>query len=257
MKDSSHYVNCLSMNSLEPLRIASVPGVTLDVVVRDQLIEKELSLDSLQQALPDLPKKDNSAHSIPISSAVTAAVRRNPVSGFVEEAMQNYTHIDNPATLPPRRGPQTARSDQTSSDNTTHAPNSSNNSVKHPAAPQERSSTDTLDITETMMNARLGDKHAQNTLGEMYKDGHGVHQDYQAAMDWFLKAADQGLARAQFNIGDLYDYGHGVPEDFSKAMDWFLLAAAQDDPEAKARSETYTPVAKAFPKTIVKGSNGA
>ncbi|KAK3824264.1 MAG: hypothetical protein J3R72DRAFT_479541 [Linnemannia gamsii] len=37
---------------LDPLRIAAVPGVTLDVVVRGRPEEKVLSLDPLQKALP-------------------------------------------------------------------------------------------------------------------------------------------------------------------------------------------------------------
>ncbi|KAF9132059.1 hypothetical protein BGW39_000854 [Mortierella sp. 14UC] len=83
-------------------------------------------------------------------------------------------------------------------------------------APQEYPSNSNEDFTKTVMDALLGDKFAQNALGEMFKDGRGVLQDYEAAMDWFLKTADQGLARVQFNVGDLYDYGRGVSEDFLK-----------------------------------------
>ncbi|KAK3836729.1 MAG: hypothetical protein J3R72DRAFT_477119 [Linnemannia gamsii] len=39
-------------NNLVPLRIAAVPGVTLDVVVRHRPEEKQLSLESLQKAMP-------------------------------------------------------------------------------------------------------------------------------------------------------------------------------------------------------------
>ncbi|KAF9150706.1 hypothetical protein BG015_007476 [Linnemannia schmuckeri] len=84
---------------------------------------------------------------------------------------------------------------------------------KHQHAPQEPPTEDLKDI---MMNARLGDKHAQNALGETHKDGRGVHQDHQAVVNWFLKATEQGLARAQFNIDDLYDYGRGIPLDTSR-----------------------------------------
>ncbi|KAF9340490.1 hypothetical protein BGZ91_001742 [Linnemannia elongata] len=216
--------------NLDPLRITAVPGVTLDVVIRDQLFEKELSLDTLQQALPDSPQEYPNVLSIPFSNATIAAGRRNPVGGLVEEAMQNYNHIDNPATLPPRRGPQTTQADQTSPDNTAYATNSSNNSTKHPGAPQERSSTGTLDFTETVMNARLGDKHAQNTLGEMYKNGRG---DFSQAMDWYLKAANQGHAGAQCSVGILHYFGKGVPQDYSQAMDWFLKAANQGQADAQ------------------------
>jgi hypothetical protein len=96
---------------LDPLRIAAVPGATLDVVVRGPLSpSNELSLEPLQRALPDTPPKGNNPSSTLVSNTATRAattVKRNPVDGLVEEAMQNYNHIDNPATLPPRRGPQT------------------------------------------------------------------------------------------------------------------------------------------------------
>ncbi|KAF9133416.1 hypothetical protein BG015_003561, partial [Linnemannia schmuckeri] len=49
-------------------------------------------------------------------------------------------------------------------------------------------------------------------------DGKDVPQEYQAAMDWYLKAAEQGHAIAQYSIGDLYYHGHGVPRDYAQAM---------------------------------------
>ncbi|KAK3820833.1 MAG: hypothetical protein JOS17DRAFT_793643 [Linnemannia elongata] len=149
---------------LDPLRIVSVPGVALDVIVRDQLREKELPLDSLQQVLPRL--------------------------------IQGGQHVN------------------------------------HPGAPQEHSSTGPLDITETMMNARLGDKYAQNSLGEMYKDGRGVHQDYQTAMDWFPRPGTCTVQHGRFP----------------------LLKMIR---RRNAPSEAYTSMAKARPKTIVKGLQGA
>ncbi|KAF9336198.1 hypothetical protein BGZ91_010117 [Linnemannia elongata] len=210
--------------NLDPLRLVSIPSVTLDVVVRDPWIEKDLSMDSHQQALPDSPMEDDGAHSIEDSNATTAAVRRNPVGGFVEEAMQNYTHIDNPAALPPCRGPQAIWDDQTSPDNSTQALNSSNKSVEHPGTPEERSSTSTPGFNEMMMKARLGDKHAQYALGEMYKDGRGVQKDHQAAVKWFLKAADKGHADAACHIGRAYHSGCGAPQDFAKAVEWYFRA---------------------------------
>jgi TPR repeat protein len=46
-------------------------------------------------------------------------------------------------------------------------------------------------------------------------------------MQWFRKAADQGLAVAQTNIGTLYEHGLGVPADRKKARYWYELAAKQ------------------------------
>lgn len=49
--------------------------------------------------------------------------------------------------------------------------------------------------------ANLGDSGAQNKLGEMYRDGTGVHKDENKAIDWFTKAASQGNVDAQKNLG--------------------------------------------------------
>ncbi len=44
-------------------------------------------------------------------------------------------------------------------------------------------------------------------------------------MQWFRKAADQGLAQGQFNLGEAYAKGQGVKQDRTQAYMWFSLAA--------------------------------
>ncbi|KAG0279139.1 hypothetical protein BGZ97_009616, partial [Linnemannia gamsii] len=182
--------------NLDPLRIAAIPSVTLDVVVRGQLRAKEMSLESLQGALPDMPPHGSNSNSTLVSDATTRAaitVRRNQVGGLVEEAMQSYNHIDNPATLPPRQGPQAISDDQAAApkNNDTDiltspvrifSSNSSNSDLLL-GIPQEYSSSSSPYFAETMMKARLGDKEAQYAVGNGYYFGRGVHRDYQAAMD--------------------------------------------------------------------------
>ena len=51
--------------------------------------------------------------------------------------------------------------------------------------------------------------------------------DYAAAVSWFLKAAEQGLAVAQYNLGVTYGEGHGVPRDHAAAVSWYGKAAEQ------------------------------
>ena len=75
--------------------------------------------------------------------------------------------------------------------------------------------------------AEQGNADAQNNLGAMYDDGHGVPQDYGQARQWYEKAAAQGYAIAQFNLGWLYDNGQGVPQDYGQARLWYEKAAAQ------------------------------
>ncbi len=48
-------------------------------------------------------------------------------------------------------------------------------------------------------------------------------------MQWFRKAAEQGIAGAQSELGAFYANGHGVPQDYIQAHLWFNLAAAQGD----------------------------
>jgi len=60
----------------------------------------------------------------------------------------------------------------------------------------------------------------------MYKTGCGVpQQDYQKAMEWLRKAADQEYASPQYSIGLMYKSCQGVPQDYQKAMEWFRKAA--------------------------------
>jgi len=91
-----------------------------------------------------------------------------------------------------------------------------------------------------------GEAQAQDSLGAMYANGHGVPQDYAEAAKWWRKAAAQGAAGAQYNLGASYDVGRGVPQDYVQAHMWYNLAASdfyagseqQDQEKAvKARDE--------------------
>src|SRR5258707_3714315 len=46
--------------------------------------------------------------------------------------------------------------------------------------------------------AESGNADAQTMLGIIYEEGHGVSQDYAAAVTWYRRAADQGRPDAQF-----------------------------------------------------------
>ncbi|KAK3836690.1 MAG: hypothetical protein J3R72DRAFT_423826 [Linnemannia gamsii] len=100
MRPSSSFLKGLDFKNLDPFRIASVPGVALDVVVRSQSNEKELSLESLHNTLPDTLQERSSASKISNSNTVPT-VRRNPAGGHVEEAMDACRNNDNPAFGPP------------------------------------------------------------------------------------------------------------------------------------------------------------
>lgn len=67
----------------------------------------------------------------------------------------------------------------------------------------------------------------------------GMHyylkQDYEIALDWFMKASKFGYAEAFYYIGLCYNYGQGVSLDYSKAMEWFQKASQQNHAEAQNR----------------------
>ena len=49
--------------------------------------------------------------------------------------------------------------------------------------------------------AEQGDAESAKALGDWYLNGTHVNQDYAAALEWYLKAAEQGDKDALFNIG--------------------------------------------------------
>ena len=70
----------------------------------------------------------------------------------------------------------------------------------------------------------------------MYERGNGVPQNYQEAVSWYRKAADQGHAGSQNNLGVMYGNGKGVPQDYVQAHKWVNLAASVSTGEVAERS---------------------
>ncbi|KAF9129433.1 hypothetical protein BGW39_004157 [Mortierella sp. 14UC] len=88
-------------------------------------------------------------------------------------------------------------------------------------------------ITRIITRASRGDEKAQIALGDMYWKGKELCQDYQKAMDWYMKAAEQGHPTAQRRIGSLYKGGLGVTQDYTTAMAWYRKAADQGEAGAQ------------------------
>ncbi|MEW6560686.1 MAG: tetratricopeptide repeat protein, partial [Pseudomonadota bacterium] len=83
-------------------------------------------------------------------------------------------------------------------------------------------------MAQVQSQAKLGNAHAQDVLGNCYEGGWGgLSQDLAQAASWFRKAADQGDADAQYNLGVMYANGQGVPQDYAQAASWFRKAADQ------------------------------
>src|SRR5438067_12457513 len=74
--------------------------------------------------------------------------------------------------------------------------------------------------------AQAGDADAQATLGDVLRVGDEfTDQDFEEAIRWYRRAADQGHAGALNNLGAMYAHGWGVPQDAAKAATWYREAA--------------------------------
>ena len=94
-------------------------------------------------------------------------------------------------------------------------------------------STPTERFTLYARSAEEGHAVAQYNVAMMYANGEAVNVDYQQAVYWFRKSADQRFAPAQLRLGELYYFGMGgLPSDRRHSARLFEAAAAQGDPDA-------------------------
>jgi TPR repeat protein len=75
--------------------------------------------------------------------------------------------------------------------------------------------------------AKQGDANAQFNLALLYADGKDLHQDYEKARYWHVKAARQGHAAAQYSLALMHHKGLGIPQDDAKSARWYRTAAEQ------------------------------
>lgn len=77
--------------------------------------------------------------------------------------------------------------------------------------------------------------YAKKRLGDMYRDGIGVKQNYREALKHYQQAAEWGSADAQDCLADMYRNGQGVAKDPAEAMKWYMKAAQNGSAEAKRK----------------------
>src|SRR3954466_13606089 len=75
--------------------------------------------------------------------------------------------------------------------------------------------------------AAKGDARAQFDVGFMHAYGWGFPRNPADAIEWYRKAAEQGLPVAQHYLGLAYVNGEGLRPDEAEAAQWFARAAAQ------------------------------
>jgi len=79
------------------------------------------------------------------------------------------------------------------------------------------------------LGASQGDAHAQNNLATMFLRGVGCREDEARAVFWYRKSAEQGHMTAQANLGKRYLHGEGAAPDPVQAFRWLLAASRQGD----------------------------
>ena len=66
---------------------------------------------------------------------------------------------------------------------------------------------------------------AQNGLGVLYRDGDLGEPDPKRAAEWFRRSAENGYAFAMYSLALLYRDGEGVEQNDIEAHKWFNLAS--------------------------------
>ena len=82
------------------------------------------------------------------------------------------------------------------------------------------------ELSKLRMDAEGGNAAAQHNLALDLSAGNETRRDYPQAVEWYKKAAAQGVADAAYNLGLIYKAGApGVSKDNGEACRWFKQAA--------------------------------
>ncbi|KAK3820629.1 MAG: hypothetical protein J3R72DRAFT_459604 [Linnemannia gamsii] len=154
---------------LEPRRIA---GVALDVVVGGELIKTEVAspIEIPQPQSMEKQNGDTQLTPITFTTTLTLKVRRNLMCGDEQKAMENLTHIDNPATASTPRATQARTREKAPTLTTTSFSKRSTelaNKAAAPRAPHDHTAVVVQDITQLMVGGTGGDKECQVALGNI------------------------------------------------------------------------------------------
>ena len=68
------------------------------------------------------------------------------------------------------------------------------------------------------------DRGTQYRIGKLYAAGLGAGQDYEEAARWLEKSADAGYKYAQYTLAGLYRDGHGLEQDYAAARELYARA---------------------------------
>lgn len=76
-----------------------------------------------------------------------------------------------------------------------------------------------------MRASELGLTDAIGDVGNLYKDGNGITQDINKAIEYYKKSIARGCGWAAKNMAEIYEYGNNVEKNDQKAFEWYKKAA--------------------------------
>jgi TPR repeat protein len=79
----------------------------------------------------------------------------------------------------------------------------------------------------------LNDPEHQVVVGYSFYKGHFRTHNFEKAFNCFQRAASQGNADAQGYLGEMYEKGEGVTKDKKMAVDWYIKAENNGNKSAK------------------------
>ena len=82
--------------------------------------------------------------------------------------------------------------------------------------------------------AEEGHVWSQYKIAQVYDAGMLVNEDDQKAFQWYLRASEGGHIEAQYNLAYKYDVGNGTAENNSEAVRWYSIAADSGHVTAQA-----------------------
>ena len=71
-------------------------------------------------------------------------------------------------------------------------------------------------------------------------NGNRFPQKYEAAVRWFVKAAEKGNPKAQYNLGYCYENGIGIVSNRDEARSWYEKAAEKGNSDAIKALERFS-----------------
>ena len=90
----------------------------------------------------------------------------------------------------------------------------------HPHQQSEESKKEKFERMKGLAEVDFG---YQYEVGRSYELGRGVAKDWNEALRWYRKAAEQGDDKARYRLASAYFDGDGVPKDHATAYFWLKL----------------------------------